>query len=217
MKNKKIIFTIILAIVGIILMQIPFTKIIGSSLKFSLFDFYGPIVGSFIGSIFGLLTIIIMQLINWAIHGFNLDISTIMRFFPMLFATLYFTKKSRFVLIAPTLAMIAFWLHPAGRGAWYYALYWLIPLITYFWHDKYTILRALGTTFTAHAVGSVLFLYALNLPTSVWTGLMPIVWKERGLMAIGITVTFWAASWLLKTLSKKIVWLQIFVPVKHHS
>ena len=46
-------------------MQIPFTKIIGSNLKFSLFDFYGPIVGSFIGSVFGLITILTMQLINW--------------------------------------------------------------------------------------------------------------------------------------------------------
>lgn len=218
-NNKKIVFTSILAIIGILLMQIPFTQIIGSSLKFSLFDFYGPIVGAFTGSIFGIITVLIMQLVNWGIHGFDLGVSTLLRFLPMLFAVLYFTKKSRWTLITPIVAMIAFWIHPEGRGAWYYALYWLIPLIAYLGHKRHIILRALGATFTAHAVGSVLFLYALNLPTSVWIGLIPVVWKERGLMAIGITVTFWIANWALGLLSKKIVWLKTLTisSGKNHS
>jgi hypothetical protein len=217
--NKKIIFTSILAIIGVLLMQIPFTQIIGSNLKFSLFDFYGPIVGAFTGSVFGIITVLAMQLVNWGIHGFDLGTSTILRFFPMLFAVLYFTKKSRWTLIAPMIAMVAFWIHPEGRGAWYYALYWLIPLATYFGHEHHTIFRALGATFTAHAVGSVLFLYALNLPTSAWIGLIPVVWKERGLMALGITITFWIANRALGLLSQKIVWLKTLTisSGKHHS
>jgi len=189
-------------------MQIPFTQIIGSDLKFSLFDFYGPIVGSFIGSIFGLAAILVMQLVNWGVHGFDLGVGTIIRFFPMLFAVLYFTKKLRWTLLVPTLAMFAFWVHPEGRQAWYYALYWLIPLIAYLGYERFTILRALGATFTAHAVGSVFFLYTLNLPASVWIELIPTVWKERGLMTLGITLTFWVTSWLLRLLSRKIIWLK---------
>jgi len=205
--GKKIIFISIFAVIGIILMQIPFTKIIGSKLNFSLFDFYGPIAGSFMGSVWGIIGVLAMQVINWAWHGFAIDSATIIRFFPMLFAVLYFAKKSKLMLLIPAAAMIAFWAHPEGRIAWYYALYWLIPIIAYFWHDKYVFARALGTTFTAHAVGGVLFIWTFNLKAAVWISLIPIVWKERGLMAIGITLTYLATSYLLKFASKKIPWL----------
>ena len=91
--------------------------------------------------------------------------------------------------VVPAAAMILFWVHPEGRQAWYYALYWLIPLAATFF-PKRLILNALGATFTAHCVGSVAFLYALNLPAAVWTGLIPVVWMERGLMALGIWVFY---------------------------
>ncbi|KKP59660.1 MAG: hypothetical protein UR53_C0001G0160 [Candidatus Magasanikbacteria bacterium GW2011_GWC2_34_16] len=204
--SKKIITCVVFAIIGLIALQIPFTNIIGSSTKFSMFDFYGPIVGGLVGSTLGLLAVLSTQIINWAIHGFALDTATLIRFLPMLLAVLYFSKKSRLILAVPIIAMIAFWAHPEGRGAWYYALYWLIPVAAYFGH-KYTILRALGTTFTAHATGSVLFLYAFNLKTAVWVSLIPVVWKERGLMALGITITFIAFSWLFNYLNKKVTWL----------
>lgn len=200
---KQIIFLAIFIAIGFGLMQIPFTQIIGSNLKFSLFDFYGPIAGGFVGSIFGLLTVLGMQVANWAWHGFALDTTTLIRFLPMLFAVLYFAKKSRWILLAPAMAMLAFWLHPEGRQAWYYALYWLVPIACYFFYDKFILAKALGTTFTAHSVGSVLFLYALNLKAIVWTGLIPVVWKERALMAIGITVAFIAFNYLLSLLEKK--------------
>lgn len=190
-------------IIGFALMQIPFTKIIGSNLKFSLFDFYGPIAGAFVGSIWGLVTVGIMQLVNWAFHGFALDASTIIRLFPVLFSVLYFARKSKWMLLVPTICMLAFWAHPEGRGAWYYALYWLIPLFAYFFHEKSILLRALGTTFTAHAVGGSLWIWALNMKAALWIGLIPIVWKERIIMAFGITLTYIAFNYLFSLLEKK--------------
>jgi len=203
-KNlKKIIFIALFVLLGFGAMQVPFSQIIGSDLKFNLFDFYGPIVGGFIGSVLGLITVVIMQLVNWAWHGFATDTSTLIRFLPMLCAVLYFAKKSSFTLLIPVIAMIAFWIHPEGRQAWYYAFYWLIPITTYFLHDKYLIARALGTTFTAHCVGSVLFLYAMNLKAAVWIGLIPIVWKERMLMAVGIMVTFIVFNFIMSLVMNK--------------
>jgi len=207
MKNftfKKLLFLTLFVLTGFGLMQIPFSQIIGSSLKFSLFDFYGPIAGGFVGSIWGLIVVGIMQLINWAWHGFALDASTLIRLLPMLFAVLYFAKKSKWTLIVPIICMLAFWLHPEGRGAWYYALYWLIPVVAYFFYNKSLIARALGTTFTAHAVGSTLFLYVLSLKSAVWISLIPVVWKERGLMAIGITLTFIAFNFLMSLIENKL-------------
>jgi hypothetical protein len=204
LKKNKIIFIALFIFIGIIVMQFKFTQIIGSNINFSLFDFYGPIVGGFMGSVFGLITVLAMQIINWAWHGFAVDAGTLIRFLPMLLAVIYFSKKTKWILIAPAFAMIAFWIHPEGRNAWYYALYWLIPIIMYFWHDKFILARALGTTFTAHCVGSILFLYVFNLKSAVWISLIPIVWKERGLMAVGITLTFVAFNYLLSLVDKKI-------------
>jgi len=185
-------------------MQVPFSQILGATnLKFSLFDFYGPIAGAFFSSAIGLITVFVMQIINWAWHGFHLDLITFLRFLPMLMAVIYFSRKTKWILLIPGIAMIMFWAHPEGRGAWYYALYWTIPFLCFLAPSKYTFTNALGATFTAHSVGSVAFLYVLGLKSAVWLSLVPIVWQERGLMAIGITVTFYVVNALLKLLTTK--------------
>ena len=107
------------------------------------------------------------------------------------------------MLLVPAIAMIAFWAHPEGRQAWYYALYWLIPIAAYFFHQKSILLRALGTTFTAHAVGGALWIWIFNMKAALWISLIPIVWKERGMMAIGITVTFYIFNGVLSWLVNK--------------
>src|SRR3989338_470546 len=201
---KKIIFLAAFALIGLAAMQVPFSQLVGAKgVRFSLFDFYGPIAGGFVGSIWGLVTVGIMQLANWAWHGFATDAGTIIRFFPMLFALLYFAKKTRWMLLVPAIAMIAFWAHPEGRQAWYYALYWLIPIAGYFFHEKSILLRALGTTFTAHAVGGALWIWIFNMKAILWIGLIPVVWKERGLMAIGITLTFILFNFLMSVIAQK--------------
>jgi len=184
-------------------MQVPFSQIIGSSVKFSLFDFYGPIVGGFVGSVWGLITVIAMQLTNWAWHGFTIDAATAIRFFPVLFSVLYFARKSKSILAVPILCMIAFWMHPEGRIAWTYALYWFIPIVAYFFHDSHIFARALGTTFTAHAVGGALWIWVFNMKAGIWISLIPIVWKERGLMSIGIMLTFLLFNFVLRTINEK--------------
>ncbi len=144
-----------------------------------------------------------MQLINWAWYGFNFDLITILRFLPMLMAVIYFSRKTKWILLIPGIAMILFWLHPEGRGAWYYALYWTIPFLAYLAPAKYISARAIGATFCAHCVGSVAFLYVMGLKSAVWIGLIPVVWKERVLMTIGITITFYVFSGVLNWLVNK--------------
>ena len=200
---KKISFILLFAAIGFAAMQVPFSKMVGANLKFSLFDFYGPIAGAFVGSIWGLLTVAIMQIANWAIHGFALDIGTIIRLFPMLFAVLYFAKKSKLLLAVPIIAMIVFWSHPEGRAAWYFALYWLIPIVMYLFHRKFIFARALGATFTAHSVGGALWIWAFNLKAPLWLGLIPVVWKERLLMALGITLTYIIFNYLMSLVVQK--------------
>ena len=202
---KKLITLAIFIIIGFAAMQVPFSQLIGAqNLKFSLFDFYGPIAGAFFSSAIGLITVFVMQIINWAWHGFHFDLITLLRFLPMLMAVIYFSRKTKWILLVPGIAMILFWTHPEGRGAWYYALYWTIPFLAYLAPSKYMFARALGATFCAHCVGSVAFLYVMGLKSAVWVSLIPVVWKERVLMAIGITVVFYAMNALLGLLVKKI-------------
>jgi hypothetical protein len=206
LKNayKKFLFVLVFVALGFLAMQVPFSKLVGAeNIRFSLFDFYGPVAGAFIGSFWGILVVIAMQLSNWAFHGFQTDAGTIIRFFPALFAVLYFARKNAWSLFAPGLAMLAFWAHPEGRQAWYFALYWTIPFIMHFLRDRFIFARALGATFTQHSVGGVLWIWAFNMKAEMWAGLIPVVWMERGLMALGIALTYIALNYLMSIVINK--------------
>jgi hypothetical protein len=145
-----------------------------------------------------------MQFVNFLKDGAVVeDIGTIIRFLPMLFAVLYFARKDKFNLIIPVIAIIAFISHPIGLTVWYYALFWTIPIVAYFLRDRFIFARALGATFTAHAVGGALWIWAFALPAPVWISLIPIVAMERMLFALGICVSFVAVNNLLAFLEKK--------------
>lgn len=189
-QKQKLILGSVFVALGFGLMQIPFTALVGASAHFTLFDFFGPIVGAFLGSLPGLVTVLVMQIINWAMHGFHTDAATLIRFLPTLAAVLYFSKKSFFQLVLPPVCMLVFLAHPEGRAAAVYTLYWLIPPAMYFLQDRFVFAKALGATFTAHSVGGALWIWAFNMKATLWMSLIPFVWKERGLMAIGITLTY---------------------------
>lgn len=201
-KTKKaIIFVALFTVIGGVASLIPFTNIVGSDTAFNFFDFIGPVSGMFIGSVYGALSVFFVKLINFLIAGEALETSAIIRFFPMMFAAMYMgMKNKKLAATVPVVCMIMFWLHPEGRQVWFYALYWLIPVAAVFF-KKRLILNSLGATFTAHSVGSVAFLYAFNLPAEVWIALIPIVWMERGLMALGV----WASYAVFNTLTDKIL------------
>lgn len=202
--KKNLLFIAIFAIVGFIALQIPVAQLEGSRVKFTIYDAFAPIAGSFIGSIPGVIAVFLMQFFNFLVHGAHIeDTGTIIRFFPMLFAVLYFAKKGKLNLIIPAVAIVAFVAHPIGRDVWYFSLFWTIPIIAYFLRDRFLFARALGSTFTAHAVGGALWIWTFSLPASVWNSLIPVVAAERLLFAIGITGSFVLVNNLLCLLEKK--------------
>jgi hypothetical protein len=103
-------------------------------------------------------------------------------------------------IIIPCLCMILFIYHPYGRQAFVYSFYWLIPIVL-FVLDKYRIhsslfSNSLSSTFIAHAAGSVIFLYTLNVAPEVWINLIPIVAIERLTFACGISLFFYVFKFL---------------------
>lgn len=202
--RKNLLFIAVFLILGFIALQIPVAQLMGSKVKFTVYDAFAPVAGSFIGSIPGMIAVFLVQFSNFLAHGAQIeDVGTIIRFFPMLFAVLYFAKKRRVNLIIPLLAISAFIAHPIGRTVWYFSLFWLIPIAAHFFRDRFLIARALGATFTAHAVGGALWIWAFALPASVWNSLISVVIAERLLFALGISISFILVNNLLGLLEKK--------------
>lgn len=131
---------------------------------------------------------------------------------PSLCGALYFsligtTLIRKLALCAiPVSCMILFLAHPTGWQAAPYALYWLIPIMTILVKHNSFFLHALGSTFTTHAVGSVLWLYTKSIPASVWLGLIPVVFIERLAFSLGMVICYYgvrsAQSWLTAAIKK---------------
>lgn len=200
--KKKLIFAVIFSVVGFIFLQIPVNQLAGSNVSFTLFDLFAPIAGGFLGPVIGIISVFLMTLGNFFYSGSEFTAGPIIRLFPTLFAVYYFAKKDRSNIVIPVLAMVAFWAHPEGRQAWYYALFWLIPIASYFRKDNLFI-RSLGATFSAHAVGGALWIWVFNLPANVWISLIPVVAAERLLFASGISLSYIVLTNALAFLEKK--------------
>ncbi len=207
--QKTLFFLILFSVLGFIALQIPFNKILGSNVSFTLFDFFGPMAGAFLGPVLGVASVFAVEIFNIWVKHTPLTTSTIIRLFPTLFAVFYFAviakkkQSGRWILAVPILCIIAFIAHPIGRQVPYYPLlFWWIPVAAYFKRNN-LFLKSLGATFTAHAVGSTAFLWALNLPVEVWRNLPPIVVAERLLFASGIAASFVIVKYTLSFLASK--------------
>ncbi len=102
----------------------------------------------------------------------------------------------------PVAAIALFWANPVGRQAWTFALFWIIPIVAYIKRDI-LFFRSLGATFTAHAVGGAAWIWGMNLPASVWNGLIPVVAFERISFALGITASYVVLSYVLGFLAER--------------
>ncbi len=210
--QKKLFFLALFTLVGFGSLQIPFNKLAGSNVSFTLFDFFAPIAGAFLGPLFGVLSVLTVEVTNNLVKHTPWSMGVVIRLFPTLFATYYFatvnksktSKATHFnwILIVAPLCMLIFLAHPYGRQVPFYTLFWIIPLIAYRFRNN-LFLRSLGTTFTAHAVGGAAWIWAFNLPASVWQGLVPVVIAERLLFGLGITVSYLVIKFTLTYLAQK--------------
>ena len=202
MYSKKLIFALIFVVVGFIFLQIPVNQLAGSKVSFTLFDLFAPITGALLGPVLGIISVLAITVVNFFYTGGEFSTGAIIRLFPILFAVYYFAKKDRSNIAITALAILVFWAHPVGREVWFYALFWLIPIAAYFRRDILFV-RALGSTFTAHAVGGALWIWFIGLPAGVWISLIPIVAVERLLFAAGISLSYVLVTNLIAYLEKR--------------
>lgn len=215
MKNK-IVFILFFTVLGFLTMQIPIATIHGSRVPFTFFDMIAPITGAFLGLPFGIASVFVMQLVNHMVHGFAgvetnsiLKLIATLRFLPMVFGVWYFviaakkSRKAHLIQIVPLICIVAFNLNPIGRTVWYYSLFWLVPVVMWQFRQRFILARSLGATFTAHAIGGAVWIWAFNLPATVWQSLIPVIFVERLLFAFGISASFIMLTNLLAIVDKK--------------
>lgn len=196
MKNK-LIFVLFFVFLGLAALQIPINTLEGSRVKFTLFDLFAPISGAFLGTGIGIFSVLAIWAVNLVTHGFTgvnsaspLTLLATLRFLPLIVGVYFFAKKEGRLLVIPALSILAFNLHPIGRTVWFYSLFWTIPFILWPLRERFLLARSLSATFTAHAVGGAVWIWAFNLPAEVWVALIPVVALERSIFALGISASY---------------------------
>ena len=190
------------------------TELASSKQYFTMFQFLGPVAGAFLGPVVGVLAVLISEFANFLTLGKEWTALNILRMLPMLFAAYYFgvkrdkisIKNTALMVIAPIFAIFMFIIHPVGRQVWFFSLYWMIPVIISLFPKKYSdgvLMKSLGATFTAHAVGGVVWIYMFNTIPEYWIGLIPVVAYERLLFAGGIALSYVLINTLLDRLDTK--------------
>ena len=218
--KKGILFLIIFSVLVFIGDRINFSKLIGAENQFfTLFQFFGPVAGAFLGPIVGVLSVLIAEIASKIVNHAAFNLVTILRLLPMIFAAWYFgTKKDKISFFIPIAAIIIFIAHPVGRQVWYFSLFWTIPIIIKLLPKKYSekiFLKSLGATFTAHAVGGAIWNYVVPMTPGAWIALIPVVIYERLLFASGISVSFVLFNTLLDKLDAKTKADYISIDKKH--
>jgi hypothetical protein len=208
MTAKGLLFLIIFSVLVFFGYRVNFSPLIGAENQFfTLFQFFGPVAGAFLGPVVGVISVLIAEIANNLIIGKEFTLINIIRLTPMLFAAWYFgTKKDKLSFLVPIAAIAAFIAHPVGRQVWFFSLFWTIPIIVKLLPKKYSdrvFLKSLGATFTAHAVGGAMWNYVVPMTPSAWIALIPIVIFERFLFASGISISFIVLNTLLDKVSIK--------------
>lgn len=99
---------------------------------------------------------------------------------PTLCSSLYFKHSYVLVrIVLPLSCMALFIAHPVGQEAAWYSAYWIIPVAVALINPRHFFYQALGSTFIAHAVGSVITLYTVGHTAQYWLALIPVVCVER--------------------------------------
>ena len=206
---KKIFFLLVFSALVLVGSQINFSPLLGiENQGFTLFQMVGPIAGIFLGPVIGAASVLFAESVNFVYAGKALNIVNLFRLTPMLFAAYYFGTHGRKKLkelstAVPILCMALFMLHPVGAQVWFYSLYWVIPVAAKFFPER-LLLKSLGATFTAHAVGSTLFLYTVPTLPELWVVLIPIVAVERIVFALGISGSYIAVNTVLSKVASGI-------------
>ena len=137
-------------------------------------------------------------------------------FFPLIFwsvpivAHLSLRNRNLWAAASAGVAMAAIALlalDPLGRKFWILPLialfFWSVPVTAHIFRKR-LFMRSLGSTFAAHSVGGVIWIWYFPTTPEFWLAtLIPLVVVERLLFASGITLSFSAVTTLLANVESR--------------
>lgn len=179
-----------------------------------------PLSGAF-GGVMGCGLLFLMRQIMHLLFFKTISLAFLAFCIPGFFASLYWATNHYTVrLLLPIACMGLFVIHPVGAQAFVYSLYWLIPVVLYLVPQRSLFLQALGSTFIAHAVGSVIWLYTVPMNATMWVGLMPVVLCERILFAVGMVIAHHVLSYVFGVIDRMVANKKVtisYIPVAHKN
>jgi hypothetical protein len=145
-----------------------------------------PLIGAFGGSV---ITSCVAFIYAFKYFFFTPSLNFLAYHIPGLFAAGYwYTDHWLIRAFLPLACMVAFIAHPVGGAAYAYSFYWLLPVVLFVVKPQGIFWSALGSTFIAHAVGSVIWLYTVPMAPQAWLALIPVVAFERLLFATSMVL-----------------------------
>lgn len=211
--TPKVLFTVFFIALFMVLTKVKFWPIFGTESSFSFGAIFGPVIPRFLNVYWGASAIMLARVLGFAVGYYKMgDIGNMAKFLmswltfvPIIAAGTYFAKMfkgDRRLIIIPAFSILAFLLHPIGREVWYYSLFWTIPILIAFLKTRIdSIVRnyiaqvyiySLGSSFTDHAIGSIIYLYLINIPPEAWVQAIPFTPVERAVFAAGIAFFYFA-------------------------
>lgn len=205
--TKKMVIGITLATLFFIGSMAKISLMVGSlGTHFSCMALVAPLMGLFFGAFpaFCILGVLFVLRSFISTVGITLGLPTL---FATLSWSLYGTCRDKATRVAdfvvhvclPLICILVFSTHVTGLARCY-ALYWIIPVIGYItrvYSNRMIFAQALASTFVAHAVGSICWLFLVPMTDMQWVALIPMVAVERFIYAVGMTTVYYG----LKTMS----------------
>ncbi|MGQ9479416.1 MAG: hypothetical protein ACUVQ0_05265 [Thermoproteota archaeon] len=197
------------------LTKVKMWPIFGTDFHFSVSVMFGPVISAFLNVYWGTAAIVLARIVGVAVNFYKIKYTSLesalsgwLVFMPIIMGGIYFSKifkGDKRLIVIPAFSILMFLIHPIGREVWYYSLYWTIPIIIAVFKDKIdsllgkhmpsiylsstikTYTYSLGSAFTDHAIGSIMYLYLMNISAWAWIQAIPFTIVERAIIAAGIT------------------------------
>lgn len=187
---------LVLGLLTLLVASMPLSYLVGSYWHFfSWSSVLVPLAGLY----GGLGSTILLFIVRCGLRSLLSSASIVLLFtntIPGLVASVYWYQSKAIRTLIPVVCMVAFVVHPVGSLVAWYALLWLIPVFVQYFNRKLLFADALAATFTAHAVGSIIWLYTVPMTAAHYVTLVPLVIAERLLFATGITLGVYLINYL---------------------
>ena len=184
-KFSKVIVGVIFLLIMLLSFRIEVFQISGSNKAFTLHNLVAPVSLGFVPSYVAIPMLIITKTYE------SFSIISLLFTLPSIMAMLAFKYNNTFFkFVIPVLGILFFLLHPnIGYGKSIYFLLWLIPVIASL--KEHLLTKSIVSTFNAHIVGSIIFLYFVDpINAAFWNTLIPVVIIERLVFSLGIALSY---------------------------